>query len=278
MPAVKRVNRSAVAARSAFTFLKSLGAIRDGLAVLALAPYLLGYVNWTVFGTSRGLDGLPLVDLRYYKSGVMPFLITAAVVLLWLSLQQGRQRLKAWFTRCGQAALKRRVRNCLVLIVSACGAVVVRQWLVAERDTVLLAYLALMGLTLVDLAWPGQRDMQWLGSLYSHFVPGVYGTVLLTVYCWVLFPVLPQTLGGGLPRCAQIDVRVEDLSRETLTEIHPGPWASATAQVIRSAPLAVYLAGADKILVQPPQLTTGVTGRYIIELPEEIVQAISWCD
>ncbi|MCC6189091.1 MAG: hypothetical protein IT318_08645 [Anaerolineales bacterium] len=208
----------------------------------------------------------------------MPFLITAAVVLLWLSLQQGRQRLKAWFTRCGQAALKRRVRNCLVLIVSACGAVVVRQWLVAERDTVLLAYLALMGLTLVDLAWPGQRDMQWLGSLYSHFVPGVYGTVLLTVYCWVLFPVLPQTLGGGLPRCAQIDVRVEDLSRETLTEIHPGPWASATAQVIRSAPLAVYLAGADKILVQPPQLTTGVTGRYIIELPEEIVQAISWCD
>lgn len=63
------------------------------------------------------------------------------------------------------------------------------------------------------------------------------------------YPRLPQSLGGGKPRCAQLDLDTSSLSQTTLAELAPG---AARTDVVRTQRLDIVFARGETLYVQRP--------------------------
>ena len=96
-------------------------------------------------------------------------------------------------------------------------------------------------------------------------------------YAESVYPVLPQAIGGGLPRCAFLDVDPTKLSEETATLIMPIPDPDSLPSIQRSLQLDVYFSN-DEVLMVRSFNQRSDPDFPILEIPHTIVESISWCD
>jgi len=110
---------------------------------------------------------------------------------------------------------------------------------------------------------------------YVSAIPFLIGGILL--YIFILYPIIPQELGGIRPRCAELDLIKEQLSNETIEALLPKESMKSNSLVVRSIPVDVFFSGGDFMLVkQRTQKQHGNLRTY--EVKKEVVQAVSWCD
>lgn len=244
---------------------------KRGLALTALL-YALGLVVWSLNAARRDLAIGAAPDLQYLIAGLVPALVLAlalAVLVAWL-------RLPAW----SQDRLRRKSRlassmwavGTVLGIVSVFSFAILGPTGVLDRFPILLALLFVAfgaGVILPTLA--GDRET-WLFRLvwYGYGLAGLVALVVLAFafYAEAIFPRLPQSLGGGRPRCAQLDLDRRMLSADTLAELAlPAP----AGEIVRTQRLDVVFAQGDTLFVTVPG------DSRVLELRGGSIQAVAGC-
>ena len=121
---------------------------------------------------------------------------------------------------------------------------------------------------------------KWLAKFYRvfYFLLFVVGFTILSLsyYQERIYAELPQELGGMKPRCAFLDLQVENLSNEMRSAILPALNVHTENPITRSDKLDVLFVSNNIIMVRPNQQTHG-DKNIVYEIPRTNVQAITWC-
>lgn len=244
---------------------------KRGLAFTALL-YVLGLVVWSLNAARQDLGLGAAADLQYLVAGLVPALVLAvalALLVAWLRVPAwARDRLRSRWPGVAEAlgALG------AVLFASGVFGVAALGWTgVLSRVPAVEAVLIIVlftGAVLVGLT----REETWLFRLI-WYVYGPLGVVLMLAlavafYADWAYPRLPQSLGGGKPRCAQLDLDTSSLSQATLAELAP---AAARSDVVRTQRLDIVFAQGDTLYVQRP------ADDRIVELRGDSIRAVIGC-
>ena len=113
---------------------------------------------------------------------------------------------------------------------------------------------------------------------FMTFIFLVIGFVILGLlfYQERIYTRLPQEFGGVKPRCAYLDVKMEDLSNEMREAIFTSRQLNQNTNIQRSTKLDVLFTNNNVIMIRPKQPVTGSKG-IVYEIPRSNIQAISWC-
>lgn len=77
-------------------WLVRVGALRDGLLVLASILYGLGYLVWSVHAWEQDLGLLPALDAQYFVAGVFPALVFLAAFYAYRLITRAVEQLLDW--------------------------------------------------------------------------------------------------------------------------------------------------------------------------------------
>jgi hypothetical protein len=127
------------------------------------------------------------------------------------------------------------------------------------------------------------RLLLWLSRLYDGFYTIIYTYVFpvaLAIVGVLLFvtPVyvhLPQEFGGARARCAEIDLKREDLSPKTMAALVGSSVAFMPGKVARTVAPKVHFAGTNFLLVSSRREGEAKQGLY--EIQRSTVTTINWC-
>jgi hypothetical protein len=244
---------------------------KRGVALTALL-YVLGLVVWSLNAARRDLGLGAAPDLQYLVAGLVPALVVAVAFALGIAWW----RLPAWSRdrlRSSRPALAARIASVgAVLFGGSVLAIAVFGWSGVLEDHPSLAAAVFVcfaaGVVLPSLA----SEETWLFRLiwYGYGLLGIAALVLIAFvfYAEAVYPSLPQSLGGGRPRCAQLDLDARSLSPETLAELAPG---AAAGEIFRTPRLDIVFAQGDTLFVRRPD------DDRVVELRGGSIRAVAGC-
>jgi hypothetical protein len=246
---------------------------KRGLALTAVL-YVLGLVVWSLNAARRDLGLGAAADLQYLLAGLAPALVVAfalALLVAWWKVPAwSRDRLLSWSPRTASALATVGAGLWAVGML----AVAVLGWSgVLDRVPALTA--VALGALVIGLAAQGlAREDSWLFRVVWY----VYAPVLLVVlaftafafYAEAVYPRLPQSLGGGKPRCAQLDLETASLSAATVTELAPAA-SRPYLQTLRTAELDIVFSRGETLFVKRP------ASDRVLELRGGSVRAVVAC-
>src|SRR5262249_2901268 len=282
--------------------------VRDIALVGFGGVYAFGYLARAVHSWDHNLGVLPGAELQYFVAGLL-LLVPPAIVLLGLF---GLWRLFQWIASWELRRPQRRARIDAVLGTLLVGGIVifsvsnaewfgrlvpVHAYISAVTGAVFgSAFTAFFLLSMVRPAEPAALESAPKGRLVSRvlerigvFLNGLFvvnlGLMVVGVLLFAMLvgmakvlPVLPQALGGAAPRCAQFDVDVNGLTRESIAllfEPDASPDVATTKQPRRSRQVLVFYAGADSMRFKLPDDPRA--GGTTYELKRSAIDAVRWC-
>lgn len=244
---------------------------KRGLALTALL-YVLGLVVWSLNAARQDLGLGAAADLQYLVAGLVPALVLAAALALlvaWLRVPAwSRDRLSTRAPRLTSALAS--VGTALfggsVIAIAAFGWTGVFDRAPLLAGVVFTAFavgVALLGLT---------KEESWMFRLL-WYVYGPLGFVLLIAlafafYAEGIYPRLPQSLGGGKPRCAQLDLDTASLSPATVAELAP---AASGGGIVRTQKVDIVFTQGETLYVQRP------ADDRVVELRADAIRAVIGC-
>jgi tetratricopeptide (TPR) repeat protein len=232
--------------------------------------YVLGIGVWSVTSVRRDLTARPSADPQYLLAGVVPALLAAAalalLVLLFTFPRWFRDRLLARSERAWKALFK---AGGILLTAGLAATVLASVTGVLDRVPLLFSLLGgavMLGLLLIGLTkGDGVFNLVWYG--YGAFAVVLVAAVGYAFYAERVYPSLPQALGGGKPRCAQLDLTASALSAATLATLAPG----SNDPVVRTRHLDVLYSQGEVLFVRV------AGGGAPIELRSGAVRAVVGC-
>jgi hypothetical protein len=244
---------------------------KRGVALTALL-YVLGLVVWSLNAARRDLGLGAAPDLQYLVAGLVPALVLAlalAVLVAWLRLPAwSRDRLHSWRPEIAAALAS---LGAVLFAAGIFGAAIFGWTGLLDRFPLLavVVYATFgVGVVLLGLA----REESWLFRLlwyvYAPIAIAFLVALAFAFYAEGIYPRLPQSLGGGRPRCAQLDLDAGSLSRETLAELAPG---AATGGIRRTPRLDIVFAQGDTLFVRRPE------DDHVVELRGGSIRAVAGC-
>jgi hypothetical protein len=243
---------------------------KRGVALTALL-YVLGLVVWSLNAARRDLGFGAGADLQYLVAGLVPAFVLAvalALIVAWLRLPAwSRDRLQSW-----RPAIAARIASlgAVLLAAGALGGALGWTGLLDRFPVLDFAVYAAVGVGVVLLGLA--REESWLFRLvwyvYAPFVILLLVAAAFAFYAEGIYPSLPQSLGGGRPRCAQLDLDARSLSLETLAELAPG---AAAGEIVRTPRLDIVFAQGDTLFVRRPD------DDRVVELRGGSIRAVAGC-
>jgi Flp pilus assembly protein TadD len=238
---------------------------------LTVVLYVLGLVVWSLNAARRDLGLQAAADLQYLVAGAAPAAVLAlalALLVAWFRLPAwSRDRLLRWRPR--EAGAIAAVGGWLV--AGGSSAIAVFGWSgLLDRWPILLGTAVgafALGTILTGLTRRGGALFALIWYGYGALGIVTLAFVAFTFYANVLYPRLPQSLGGGKPRCAQLDVDAGSISGATLAALAPG----ATGSTVRTAKLDIVFAQGDLVFVKRPH------EERLIALRSGAVRAVIGC-
>jgi len=264
-------------ARKAESLVLRLGALRDGLLLLAGILYLLGYASWAFYALENGIGLVPVLDAQYFAAGIVP----AAILALFLLSVRLLRAFRSWLNRPLPKKylwLPKAAGICgLVLMLAfVVLSLIVRQSGPAWVSWLPFGFLFFMLLAAFLGRSEGDRFMQrlGLGLIWCYTVLGALW--LLLGYHGKVFPELASELGGPSPRCARLDLDGSQLSPETQERLLGATTNMVTQGVVRSLPVFLVFDGSEYLLLaeQPGKLSRS---NRVYRLRKDAVKAVFPC-
>jgi hypothetical protein len=243
---------------------------KRGIALTAVL-YIFGLVVWSLNAARRDLGLQASANLQYLLAGLVPAVVLAvalAIFVAWVKTPAwSRDRLLDRHPTVSRAGF----RLGSVLWAVGLGAIAIGGP-AGLLDTAAAAApvftIAGLGFLLLGLT----RDDSWLFRLvWNVYAPiGIAALAVLAFFFYseTLYPKLPQSLGGGKPRCAQLDLDTGSVSAATLAALAPD---AATAPTVRTGKLDIVFAEGDKLFVKRPHTND------VIELRGGAVRTVAGC-
>jgi hypothetical protein len=201
-------------------WLKNLGQYRDGLIIVTLGTYILGYIVKSIYSLRLNLGVLPLLDAQYAVAGLIPATIFLIIILLSLPFEKLPKPMvvinlvKKYRSFIGIILLA------IVLFILIILALRVSKStpLDLERDPLngLLILLALIMYILLVWIYKVTESKAFKLTLVYLVV-----TTIMWVYIYsiIIYPIIPQALGGIRPRCAYLNLNKNGISQSTLMDL-----------------------------------------------------------
>jgi len=122
----------------------------------------------------------------------------------------------------------------------------------------------------------------WATKLYKIFwiyiAVFVFIVIGLVFYADRVYPNLPQEFGGVRPRCAFLDLKTEQVSRETRQALLPAAAMESDDPVARSVQVDALFSNKDLMLIRPYVEDQGNDPQTVYEIRKSNVLAVTWCD
>ena len=94
-------------------------------------------------------------------------------------------------------------------------------------------------------------------GLYAYILPLSVGAAAFVVYVLVLYPRIPQELGGVRPQCSVLGLKRTEVSATFLQAVEAnaaaGGSSSQPQSVVTTRPLSILFVGSDFVLVRRPK-------------------------
>jgi hypothetical protein len=208
---------------------------RDGFFLLIGASYVLGYAVWALHAWRVNLGLLPALRFQYIFAGLVP------LTLLWLlaAIVAGIRRIQGTVLLSFAAVL--------VFVVAAGLSFFVFPAYAGTRFAV--AYVVLTVGIFVTGALFGGIGMLGTAVPWMGFTVFVVGSAF---YALVVYPRIPQALGGVEPQCAYLDLRRDALGSQAMQQLG----AVGVGDVVRSGRLSILFTGTDFLLVEKEGTST----------------------
>jgi hypothetical protein len=216
---------------------------RDGFLVLVAVAYVVGYVVWSLHAWQDHLGLLPALRFQYIFAGLFPLAFAAAVVYV----------LRGFAYVADIAVAAAVVVSVMIVACALALAVFVLPPLLGRWG--LIAYLTFTLLVFVSGPMFGRigflrAAMPWVGLTAV--------AVATALYVSVVYPAVPQELGGVKPRCARLDVKTDELSLSAQRDLGA---ASTSEAVVRTRAVDLLFVANDFTIVRSRQAQTATTYR-----------------
>jgi hypothetical protein len=246
--------------------LEQLGKARDGVLIIGGALYVLGYFVWSVHALNEGLGLLPALELQYLLAGSLLALVFLSALTLGLAafaiLNMG--------TRWGSSkhvAVRGFAKVIPLLFGGAAGIVTAFLWGVAGHFHFgfILVIVSVIVVAAVGTIPAVDSDRLW--GAWTAAMIAIGGAVL---YVGVVYPRMPQEIGGVKPRCGYLDIATGDASPSAIKQLFG---SQTTATVARSRKLSIFFSGGDVYVVR----VRGATDTHTYDVRKDIVKSVSYC-
>jgi hypothetical protein len=244
--------------------IRNLGTVKDGLLLSASLLYLLGYAVWALNAKLNGLGPAPALDAQYFVAGLGPALCGMLAWVYWHTLYNTTRWLKivtaaglilgAVTTLIITALPIASVALSLTPVNEAIMALKPPYWLVAVLVFVLVASQTGAESGIVRRLFPNLYDSMFRAGV--NWGPFLAFAGAVALYIFVLYPLMPQELGGGHPRCAYLELDRDKLSADVLNELAPPRAIVDGTKVVRTTVLDVYNSSKDAVVVKRPGADT----------------------
>jgi hypothetical protein len=287
------------------TRFKALGGYRDAFLVGGALVYGLGYLVWAYTAWQYGLGILPGIEFQYLVAGVVPLLIIIYGFIAYrfihyvFAIVDARPSSRKLNILLAAACL-------LTILLCARAMPVMPHSSISEMILWLLLSVVVLTLSGILLALYVKFTTRWIAVLKRFDPKGIfeYGILelnnlaILLMFSYVflkfyllIYPALPQDLGGRRPRCAVMEFTGGRLTPQDTAQLidagnQPSPAAATSGAVMESRVLKVYFSNKDYILARP-LFPAGIgeaakpdRDRPLFEIPREDVHIIRWgsCD
>jgi hypothetical protein len=251
-------------------WVKELGPHRDAILVAGAVVYGVGYAVWSVAALRNDLGLLPALQFQYFVAGIVPVLVVLIAILMAAALRRVFYGYRKWADQDTWVS----VAGAGALLVAGLGAVGAAVYLIDRSIYAgICAFLLAMLLFGFQPSGTATGDQpRWLRRadvvLAVYLIPVVAGVAAISFYAAVLYPRIPQELGGVAPRCARLDVKTDSVSETTLTELGA---STRTVDVARSGAVSLHFHGGGSIIVKRAEGKT-------LEIDDEAIVAVVECE
>ena len=264
-----------------------MGERRDGFLVGGAGIYGLGYLVWSYNARYYHLGQLPALEFQYIIAGLVPAMLIVIAWLLVTSFPRLSDKAIPFFDRHIKL-LWALLITCLLSMAAFFASIALSdRWINTGRmstrqalalSTTLFLLFLLLSFFLALMI----KRKRILNSFYKFLTVSLFLAVSLAFYIQVLYPVLPQELGGTLPRCAYIDFARQDVAPASLAALLPPNSTAdgAGTNIVRSQNLVVFFANRDFLLVRTAsdiKQEDLIEKIPLYELRRDSIHLIKWC-
>lgn len=267
-----------------------LAPFNSAFVLLVGAAYAFGYLVWSVHAWQNDLGLLPALRAQYLLAGLVPLLMLPVVYLLLRGVFVLLDRLPPKARKVVQVVVSAAVFALLIAIELQMEFYLIdRSFEVTESPAVhiTLSILSIagtvavfLGLSAVIFSAKVLANRQRLEKGFLSLL--IVGLAVTAVYAYValVYPAIPQALGGVQPRCLKLDVATQHVSAATLAALEVNATrsdgedaggASARPEVMPTEAVDVLFMGSDFVLVRP-QAT-----RLTVEIQRDAIRAARSC-
>jgi len=259
-----------------FKRLRQLASVRDGILVIIGCAYILGYFAWGIHSWRINLGPAPALDSQYFISGLPIFAICyLGIKAARSSVYFSRSFWPNWLKTKGKRTIGTIYRIIIILVFTSVILTIVASTKIIRVPPafpffvlILLYFLLIFFNPFLEVLNPINSSIntnqtasikglqQYLFKLttFSHgfslyFIPLLTAFMLSAIYIAVIYPKIPQVLGGGAPRSAQIQVISDRFNPEWLSEFSLKPLQNPLPKIIQSRTVYIYSNQKDYIII-----------------------------
>jgi hypothetical protein len=236
--------------------LNTAARFRDGFLLVVAVAYALGYATWSIHAYREHLGLLPALRFQYILAGLTP------LILIWV----------------------------LISIVMPVRGIKSGGWAIVATFVVVVTTISVSILALPFLGIGGLAiyAVATLLLFSTGIVFGAVGFLPIAVpwaglsviaaglafYVAVLYPQIPQELGGVRPSCAYFDLKAKEVGEPSLREL-TATRELLTDSVVRTEKVSVLFVGNDFYLIRPKD---HAKEEAVYRINRDAVAVVTGCD
>jgi hypothetical protein len=264
-----------------------LGKNRDGLIVVGVIVYVLGYLVWSLNALQNQLGLLPAIQSQYLLAGTIPFLVFWSFYLFVKNSERISQSLRGALSS-GQIGFMRILRYLVIFqfFVIVGTYLLTVDWSAALKSayrpiwreqpiTILSLWLVYPSMYFFSHCFTTRQAItNKIVYLFNYLYIAIFAIYAVALYSYWIYPTLPQELGGVKPRCAHIDILKDKISADLFSKLVLNENYSTASAVKSTIAVNVFFSNDSGFIVKP--LASGSKGT--IELSRNTVSALVSCD
>ncbi len=274
------------------TFLQNIAQIRDPILVFSIVSYASGYLIWSFHMWQGGIGFVPALDPQYFIAGILP---TVLLLLVLIAVTKGRKFTSSF---CGKLAPDatgkwRKARNSAKIVFYSCVVI----WLIAgvfysgEKISELTMFIiqvicmplgVFMVLLVPDMFISQRRNdaftrlLRKFDAIYrkslSYYLLISFAILAVVLYSLLLYPQIPQELGGIKPKPALLELRSATFSDQLLEQLSE---TSVNSEIVRTVEVDILFYSSNRLVVRQTN-EDGHKSTY--DLKRDDVETIIWLD
>ncbi len=251
--------------------------LRDGALVAIAVIYFAGYITWALVARIYGLGSVSVFDTQYFVAGFPIVFIVGLLIYVFSPLYKIIK--KCWPEYLEKSKNKKLVVFLLTILFSISYFLLII--VLIYRDVIpfysiigtgisIIVIFCLLLLSYSESEFFNKSGFRVLAQcLLLLFIVSCF--LITMIYYSSLYIKIPQSMGGGKPQLALLDVKTSELSEETLNALYKKPVNGQ--KIVRTNQVSIVHSNKQSVIILFFIQNSEVA---MLELPRSAIAAIIW--